>query len=270
MQIPKGMEVEGRGDFVLKLKKNLYGQKQAGRTWYNHLASKLQECGFEPSEHDECVFYNGKAIYVVYTDDSVLTGPDDAELDHIIQGMKKVGLKITVEGDIGDFLGVQIQRKSDGTFELTQPHLIDQILKDLKLDRPETKIKRTPTAVNKILCRHLDSEAFDNHFNYRSVIGKLNYLEKSSRADISYAVHQCARFSANPRQEHGEAVKWLGRYLLTTRDEGMIFDPNSQSFEREITIHEIRSGWQLTDLLTHGVNERTLKRLRKAIMGWQL
>jgi hypothetical protein len=63
-------------------------------------------------------------------------------------------------------------------------------------------------------------------WSYRAVIGKLNYLEKSTRPDIAYAVHQCARFSIDPREEHGKAVKAIGRYLLSTQDRGIIFKPN--------------------------------------------
>jgi hypothetical protein len=62
-------------------------------------------------------------------------------------------------------------------------------------------------------------------FNYRSVVGKLNYLEKATRSDISYAIHQCARFVSDPKVEHGEAVRWLGRYLKGTRDKGTILKP---------------------------------------------
>ena len=68
---------------------------------------------------------------------------------------------------------------------------------------------------------------FDDSFNYRSVIGKLNYLEKSSRPDIAYATHQCAIFSSNPKREHGQAVKWLGRYLKGTSDKGVILKPDT-------------------------------------------
>jgi ATP-binding cassette subfamily B (MDR/TAP) protein 1 len=72
---------------------------------------------------------------------------------------------------------------------------------------------------------------FDGHFNYRRVIGKLNYLEKSTRPDIAYAVHQCARFVSDPRVEHGNAVKWLGRYLYGTKDKGIILKPQGKSFD---------------------------------------
>ena len=35
-----------------------------------------------------------------------------------------------------------------------------------------------------------------------------------------------ARFGANPKKEHGNAVKWLGRYLAGTRDKGLILRPD--------------------------------------------
>jgi hypothetical protein len=40
----------------------------------------------------------------------------------------------------------------------------------------------------------------------RSVIGKWNFLEESTRPDISYVVHLCERFSPVPKKEHAEAL----------------------------------------------------------------
>jgi hypothetical protein len=66
---------------------------------------------------------------------------------------------------------------------------------------------------------------------YRSIIGNLNYLEKSTRPDIAYAVHQCARYSSCPKYEHGKAVKEIGRYLLATKDKGIEVTPTNESVE---------------------------------------
>ena len=63
-------------------------------------------------------------------------------------------------------------------------------------------------------------------FHYRSVVGKLNFLEKSTRLDISVSVHQCARFSESPKKSHAEAVKRIGCYLLATKDKGLMIHPN--------------------------------------------
>jgi hypothetical protein len=45
MAIPKGFKMEGDEEYVLKLKKNLLGQRQAGRVWNKHLLEKLKKVG---------------------------------------------------------------------------------------------------------------------------------------------------------------------------------------------------------------------------------
>ena len=229
MEIPKGVKVQGggHGDYVLRVKKNIYGQKQAGRVWNQYLVKKLRKIGFKQSKIDECVFYRGSTMYILYTDDSILAGPDEKEIATIVQDMKQVGLDVTEEGDIQDFLGVNIERKdADGSVHLLQPHLIDSILKDLNLMGDNAKTKDIPAASSRILKRNQDDPDHKSDFNYRSVIGKLNYLERGSRSDIAYIVHQCARFTSCPKKTHCEAVKWLGRYLKGTRNKGTIFRPN--------------------------------------------
>ena len=134
--------------------------------------------GFTRSNIDECIFYRGKTVYLVYTDDSILAGPDKEEIVQVIKDLKGANLYVTYEGNMEDFFGINIQRK-DEEMHLTQPHLIEQITKDLNLDHDKVHSKTTPADASKILFSHKDSDEFDNSFHYRSVIGKLNYLEKS-------------------------------------------------------------------------------------------
>jgi hypothetical protein len=68
-----------------------------------------------------------EAIYLLYTDDSILAGPDEKELDDIVGRIKAVGLGITEEGEIEDFLGINIDRVDGNTYHLSQPQLIDQL-----------------------------------------------------------------------------------------------------------------------------------------------
>jgi hypothetical protein len=100
-------------------------------------------------------------VRIIYTNDSILAGPDEKEFNQIIEDMKRVKLDITVEGGLEDFLGINIDRRKDGTIHLTQPHLIDQILKDLRLDKENVTTKDTPALSSKILLQHSDSEPFD-------------------------------------------------------------------------------------------------------------
>jgi hypothetical protein len=112
---------------------------------------------------------------------------------------------------------------------LSQPQLIEGILKDLRLNGKDTKIKTTLSLSSRILTKHEDSEDFDGSFDYRSIVGKLNYLEKGTRADISYISQQCARFAVEPKKEHREAIRWLRRYLKGTCDKGLILKPDGVS-----------------------------------------
>ena len=52
------------------------------------------------------------------------------------------------------------------------------------------------------------------------------YIGNHSRLDCTFAIHQCAQFSADPRHLHGEALKRLGRYLKGTRAWGLILCPS--------------------------------------------
>ncbi len=92
MRLPAGFVIQGktpsdedRKKYVLKLEKNLYGQKQAGRVWYQHLKRNLLKLGFKASNIDESVFYYGRTIFIVYTDDTILIGPHKVEIDELIE-----------------------------------------------------------------------------------------------------------------------------------------------------------------------------------------
>jgi hypothetical protein len=230
MEIPLGFSFNGsRKTHVLLLIKNLYGQRQAGRTWQQHLNKGLAENGFTPSVADECVWYHGNVTFMYYVDDGIFIGPCSKEIDKIIKSLQRT-FNLTDEGDISDYLGIKVTHLPDNRISLTQPHLINDIINDMKFAK-NTKSKELPACSTTIIQRDLDGPAFDEHWDYRSIVGKLNFLEKSTRPDIAYAVHQCARFSANPRKSHANAVKQIVRYLIGTQDKGIILKPTGNEFE---------------------------------------
>ena len=92
----------------------------------------MNELNFTQSKYDKCQFYRGNVMYVLCTDDSILAGPNQAELDQAVRDIERSGLKVAHEGTIDDFLGVNIKREN-GKYHLTQPKLIESILDDLGL-----------------------------------------------------------------------------------------------------------------------------------------
>ena len=97
MEFPRGFIVPGgvdRKDVVLKLHHNLYGQKQAGRVWYEYLCKQLvTKAGFIQSKNDEYLFYRGKVMYALYIDDSILGAPTQKELEAALKQSKTQNYK---------------------------------------------------------------------------------------------------------------------------------------------------------------------------------
>jgi hypothetical protein len=130
-------------------------------------------------------------MLLVYVDDAFICGPSSKVIDEIIASLKE-DFDVTEEGEINDYLGVNVLCPTEDTIELKQPHLIQQILDEVgMLPQSKTKDKAAPSLT--ILWRDLDGAPFREKWDYPRVIGKLKFLEKSTRPEIAYAVHQCAR-----------------------------------------------------------------------------
>ena len=257
MEIPKGIDVENGSPktHVLKLLKNLYGLKQAARQFYLHLKDGLLRLGFHTSAIDECLFYRSDILFIVYVDDGIIYSSNEAAIDKVITELQAT-FDVEDKGSVIDYLGIHFTKEHD-SYKLTQSHLIDQLVEDVGLKHKQFKTPKIPAHSSRILLRRPEEKPFDhNKFHYRSVIGKLNYLEKNTRPDIAYAVHQLARFSSEPKTSHGEAAVHLVKYLHGTRSQGLHFKPNSN---KSLTVYvdaDFSGNW---DRLTAKNDESTAK-----------
>ena len=122
VEIPRGIDIEDIDPkaWLLEVLKNVYGGKDARCEWYLYLCKILEEVGIAKSKINDCLFYNGKVMFVLHTDDSIMAGPDEAEIETIIAQMKETGLQLTVDGTLADFLGVNIQQIGEVS-HLTKP-----------------------------------------------------------------------------------------------------------------------------------------------------
>ena len=227
MHIPRGFYFPGTTQrHVLQIIYNLYGGKDAGRIYFLFMRDYLVKIGFVQNPSDPCIFFYKQVVLMMYVDDFIIGGPTDQAIDDAIELIKD-NADVEDKGDISDYVGVHVEKLDNNTLKLSQPHLIKSILDDLRIELISKSVE-TPALSGVILHADLFGEPHDNHFKYRSIIGKLNYLAKSTRPDIEYAVHQCARFMANPRRSHAQAIKRIARYLLATRDRGLILHPDPE------------------------------------------
>ena len=118
-------------------------------------------------------------------------------------------------------------RSGPSTGRIPQPMLINRIIKAVGLD-PTNKREKTYDlpGTKLVLQKDLGGKPASNWFNYCSVIGILNFLTRSTRPEITFMVNQCARFMTNPRDSHEYTIYRIVRYLLGTKDKGMIIKPN--------------------------------------------
>ena len=120
-----------------------------------------------------------------------------------------------VQGHINDNLGVNIAKTNDDQYLFTKPFLIDTIINDVDIGPKQRKPLQM--IAHKLLHHHLDTPPHNPlHFNYRSVVGKLNYLAQISQLDICNAAHQCAKYSSKHDVEHTAAIVYHETWVLKT------------------------------------------------------
>jgi hypothetical protein len=227
MELPQGIftATVNSKDHVLKLLKNIYGQKQAGQVWNSYLVDKLTSLGFTASLIDDCVFFCGDIIFMVYVDDSIFLGNNDDQLTEAIQEIQSLGLNIEDQGHPANYVGINICMLKDSSYKFTQCSLINLIIQDVGLDNAKG-VKPVPAKVSLRLHAAKDETPFDLNFNYRSAVGKLNYLTQTTRPDIMYATHQIAKYASDLREIRGEAILYWVRYLKKTPNLGLKFKPD--------------------------------------------
>jgi Reverse transcriptase (RNA-dependent DNA polymerase) len=141
---------ERRDDCILLLKKNVYGLNQAGRTWFQHLRSRLVDLGFTQNKHDHCMFSNWQTVIIVYVDDCLIWGKDKDEIIKVVEQLSRE-FALTDEGeDIHSYLGIQLGRTIDNLeVHISQPFLIQRIVQFLGYNKDEAKVNKRPPTCNK-------------------------------------------------------------------------------------------------------------------------
>lgn len=211
---------------ILEVHKSLYGDVRAPKLWYRHLRVALEKIGFVVDEHDACLFTKAGCVFVVYVDDAILMSTSNKIIEETLNQLNAQGLDIQRMGTLSDYLGVQLKELDPltHTAELSQPDLARRLIEVLGL----TNGNPVTTPADRTLGKCLSDEPATGEFNYRSAVGIAMYLANNTRLNCAMAVHQCARFSANPRLPHEQALKRIGRYLLGNADKGLIIRASKQ------------------------------------------
>ena len=218
---PMGFHNQDHPEHVCKLRKALYGLKQAPRAWYGKIAEFLTQSGYSVTPADSSLFVKANggrlAIVLVYVDDLIITGDDEAEILRTKENLS-VRFQMKELGQLKHFLGLEVDRTQEGIF-LCQQNYSKDLLK--KFGMLECKPISTPMEPNGKLCAH-EGKDLEDALMYRQLVGSLIYLTLT-RPDISYAVGVMSRYMQNPKKSHLEAVRRILRYVKSTANYGILY-----------------------------------------------
>ncbi|KAI3736523.1 hypothetical protein L2E82_26344 [Cichorium intybus] len=219
MKIPEGFAKEGDSR-VCRLKKSLYGLRQASCNWYQKFTTTLTRLNFKQTHADASLFiYKQGDTFVaalIYVDDVIITGNDIAIIRDTKDHLDKQ-FSIKDLGPLKYFLGIEVAKTSEGIVLSQRKYTLD-ILEDTGMTgcRPSS----FPMEQNLQLGQCDDSPRVDAS-QYRRLVGRLLYLQ-ATRPDIAYAVNMLSQFVSDPKEEHMNAAIRVLRYLKTTPGQGIL------------------------------------------------
>jgi hypothetical protein len=205
VQQPPGFVVEDGSGKVLKLRKALYGLRQAPRAWNTRLDNELIKLGFvrNPLEH---VVYrrldkSGYTLVGVYVDDLIIIGSSNASVDDFKKEMMQ-NFSMSDLGLLSYYLGIQVNQKS----RMTTLYQGSYTLKILELAGMKGYNSCHVPMDNILKLSKKDESSPVDKTKYRSIVGSLRYLV-NTRPDIAYAVGIVSGYMEDPRASHWASVK---------------------------------------------------------------
>ncbi|PNX74252.1 retrotransposon-related protein [Trifolium pratense] len=116
---PKGFVDSNLLNHVYKLKRALYGLKEAPRAWYERFTEFLVKNGYRKGGNDKTLFVKeeGRKLMIaqMYVDDIVFGGMSDQMVQHFVQQMYSE-FEMSLVGELTFFLGLQVNQMEDSIF----------------------------------------------------------------------------------------------------------------------------------------------------------
>ncbi|CAI5475313.1 unnamed protein product [Closterium sp. Yama58-4] len=203
-----------------RLRRPVYGLRQAPREWHDTLRSTLSDLGFQPSSTDSSLFVRRGStpfFVLVYVEDLAFATADRVALVDVKSELQKRHT-CTDLGELRHYLGLQITRdRAARTITLSQSHMVQQVLQRFELQH--STVQRTPLAVD-----HRLTGPFSDPFPYAELVGCLMYLMTCTRPDLAFPLSILARFVAPGRHRpvHWTAAVRVAKYLATTSGVGLV------------------------------------------------
>lgn len=218
MKAPQGLQIE---DKVLKLRKSLYGLKQAARIWNQAINHCLLQLNFIQSKYDSCLYinnsYDSPCYLIIHVDDMLIASRNENLITMLSTKISQT-FELKSLGDVKQFIGISVQRTQNGTYAINQSDYIRKIAETFQLEHAKLSTYPMDVGYYKIESENFDDQ--DNH--YRKIIGMLLYLSTNTRPDISAAVGILSQRLSKPRKLDLNESHRVVKYLLKTINHSLI------------------------------------------------
>ncbi|SGY70341.1 BQ5605_C004g03142 [Microbotryum silenes-dioicae] len=136
MTTPQGFDFPS--DKVLRLRRSIYGLKQAGRIWNRHIDASLKGLGYRATGTDHCIYSRiddqKRPHYIaLYVDDLLIVSPALDKIERVISGLEQ-RYRVKQLGPAEYVLGIQIRRLDNGSIALSQERYIMDVLARFHFD----------------------------------------------------------------------------------------------------------------------------------------
>jgi hypothetical protein len=219
-------------DSICRLKKSLYGLKQAAKNWSEMLRAILVTSNFFIFKSDPCVYFqkDGGAwcLTSTHVDDifCLYNKPGVKFRNILFSNLQK---EVTIEnlGPVSWALKTTIQRdRKAGIVKISQESFITELLEKHAIVSP-TKTQLIPTFENSFCPQNVIETdlVVDEKLKkkFQSQIGALWWLTSISRPDIFYAVHRCSKMQNKPTKILGKCIEKILFYLSHTKKLGIVY-----------------------------------------------
>ena len=223
MSVPAMMEGDYDGK-VCRLRKSLYGLREAPRIWYELLAKELKLIGLKAMTSAPCVFVGDDEMVLCYVDDLLLMSSSEIKLKKLKERLSS-RLPANDLGEARDFLGMKLIREDDA-ISIVQSKYVTSILDDMRMSNCQGVTVPHDPAVD---LSTDDGDDCDADFPYRSLIGSLLYIATHTRPDISVVVSMLASHVEAPKKKHQVGLIKLMKYLKSTSSYGLKLKPRSST-----------------------------------------
>nr|GEY06491.1 hypothetical protein [Tanacetum cinerariifolium] len=224
MEQPEGFVNPKYPNHVCKLKRSIYGLKQASRQWNKRFDDEIKKFCFtqKPNEPCVCIKASGSyiAILILYVDDILLMGNNTP----MLQDVKSYLGRSFAMKDLGEaayILGIKIYRdRSKQLIGLCQKAYIEKIMKRFYMENS----KRGTIPMQEKL--------------------KLSKSQGASTPAETQRMQNIPYASVNLGEEHWTAVKNILKYFCNTKDMFLVYGGN---MERELRVSCYTDVGYLTD-----------------------